>query len=186
MNKQIIGVVVGSARKHSFSRAVANYLISKAPENSELRLIDISGLPMYNQDLDGAPPAEWVAFRDQIRQVDGVLLVTPEHNRSFPALLKNALDVGSRPYGESVWEGKPGGVVSVSPGALGGFGANHHLRQVLAFLDIPVLPQPEAYVGNIASSLDESGAVANENLKGFLDEYLEALVAWVNRLSTKA
>lgn len=186
MSKRIIGIVVGSARKQSFSRAVAQYLVSKSTQDTELRVIEIASLPMYNQDLDETPPDPWVAFRDQVRQLDGVVFLTPEHNRSFPALLKNALDVGSRPYGQSVWEGKPGGVISVSPGALGGFGANHHLRQVLAFLDVPVLQQPEAYIGNIMASLDENGTVVSESLKGFLDEYLDALLAWVVRLDPKA
>lgn len=179
MSKQTIGIFVGSLRKDSYSRAVANYFVSNAPKDVDFKVVEIGQLPMYNQDLDGAPPAEWVKFREQIKPLDGVLFVTPEHNRSFPAALKNALDVASRPYGASVWNGKPGGVVSVSPGALGGFGANHHLRQVLTFLNVPTLQQPEAYVGNIMASLDAHGVVANDNLKGFLKQYQDALVKWV-------
>ena len=183
MSSKVIGVFVGSLRKNSFSRAVADFFVSHAPEGVELRIVDIGNLPMYNQDLDEAPPAQWVSFRDAVKALDGVLFVTPEHNRSFPAALKNALDVGSRPYGASAWNGKPGGVVSVSPGAIGGFGANHHLRQVLAFLNVLTLQQPEAYIGNIIPSLDENGAVTGESLTGFLKQYLDALADWVRRVS---
>ena len=113
----------------------------------EFQFVEIGELPLYNQDLDEAPPTSWVTFRDQIKGADGVLFVTPEYNRSVPGALKNAIDVGSRPYGHSVWDGKPGAVMSVGPGAMGGFGANHHLRQSMVFLNVPMMQQPEAYVG---------------------------------------
>lgn len=183
MSKQVIGVFVGSLRRNSFSRAVAESFVSLASEGVELRIIEIGNLPMYNQDLDNVPPAEWVKFREQVKPLDGVLFVTPEHNRSFPAALKNAVDVGSRPYGSSVWAGKAGGVVSVSPGAIGGFGANHHLRQVMTFLNILTLQQPEAYIGDIIPSLDENGAVSSDSLRAFLKQYLEALVKWTALVS---
>lgn len=185
MSKQTIGIFVGSLRKDSYSRAVANYFVTNAHKDADFKVVEIGQLPMYNQDLDGTPPAEWVKFREQIKPLDGVLFVTPEHNRSFPAALKNALDVASRPYGSSVWNGKPGGVVSVSPGALGGFGANHHLRQVLTFLNVPTLQQPEAYVGNVTASLDENGVVAADGLKSFLKQYQDALVKWVAVVNTE-
>ena len=111
-------------------------------------------MPIYNQDGDANPPAEWTAFRERIRAADAVLFVTPEHNRSVPAALKNAIDIGSRPYGKSAWSGKPGAVVSASPGGIGGFGANHHLRQSLVFLDVPAMAQPEAYIGGADKLFD--------------------------------
>jgi chromate reductase len=142
-----VAVIVGSLRKGSLNRQVANALAELAPATLKLNIIDIGHLPIYNQDGDEEPPASWREFRDRIKAADGVLFVTPEHNRSVPAALKNALDVGSRPYGKNVWSGKPGAVVSASPGGIGGFGANHHLRQSLVFLNVPAMAQPEAYIG---------------------------------------
>ena len=136
-----------------------------APDSLKLEIVEIGGLPLYNQDLDDNPPAAWIEFRERLKKYDGVLFVTPEYNRSVPGGLKNALDVGSRPYGKSVWDGKPCAVVSVSPGAIGGFGANHHLRQSLVFLNMPVLQQPEAYMGNAANLFDESGNLVNESAR---------------------
>eukprot|EP01030_Chromulinospumella_sphaerica_P016526 gene16526-16341_t len=143
-----IAVLVGSLRKQSINRKVAQALAQLAPANLKLSIVEIGELPLYNEDLDGsAPPAAYSTFRQQVAAADAVLFVTPEYNRSVPAALKNAIDVGSRPYGQSVWSGKPGAVISVSPGAIGGFGANHHLRQSLVFLDVPCMQQPEAYLG---------------------------------------
>jgi len=181
MKKKTIGVIVGSLRKGSFNESVARYLAKVAPAHLDFKFIDIGHLPLYNQDLDDNPPKSYVEFRDQIRALDGFLIVTPEHNRSYPAALKNALDIASRPYGENVWSGKPAGVVSVSIGAIGGFGANHHLRQVLSFLNVPVMQQPEAYVGGIMSSVDEKGEVTDDSLKGFLKDYIDALAAWFDK-----
>jgi chromate reductase, NAD(P)H dehydrogenase (quinone) len=126
-------VIVGSLRRGSINRKVANALVELAPEGLKLSIVEIGQLPIYDQDGDENPPAEWTAFRERIRAADAVLFITPEHNRSVPAALKNALDVGSRPYGKNAWNGKPGAVVSASPGGIGGFGANHHLRQSLVF-----------------------------------------------------
>src|SRR5205085_2174109 len=142
-----IAVFVGSLRKGSFNRMMAKALIGLAPKTLSLEIIEINQLSLYNQDLDDDPPEVWVKFRSRIKGSDGVLFVTPEYNRSVPGALKNAIDVGSRPYGQSAWDGKPGAVISVSPGAIGGFGANHHLRQSLVFLNVPCMQQPEAYVG---------------------------------------
>ncbi len=180
MRKQNIGIVIGSLRKDSFSRALANFFVASSTSDAAFHIVEIDQLSMYNQDLDNNPPATWVKFREDVRALDGVLFITPEHNRSFPAALKNALDIASRPYGASVWNGKPGGVVSVSPGALGGFGANHHLRQVLTFLNVLTLQQPEAYVGNVMASLDAHGAVSDDGLKTFLKQFQDALVQWVS------
>ena len=141
--------------KNRFTRKTANALIALAPPNLKPAIVEIGQLPLYNQDLDtSSPPAEWAAFRDRVRPVQGVLFVTPEYNRSVPGLLKNAIDVGSRPYGKSVWDKKPAGIVSVSPGALGAFGANHHLRQSLVFLNMPAMQMPEAYVGGADKLFD--------------------------------
>ena len=175
-----VAVLVGSLRKESLSRKVALALAAVAPAGLKLDLVEIGQLPFYNQDLDAQPPAPWVAFRDRIRRADAVLFVTPEYNRSVPGALKNAIDVGSRPYGKSAWDGKPGAVVSASPGAIGGFGANHHLRQSLVFLNVPVLQQPEAYLGGVDKLFDESGG-ANESTRGFLVKYLTAFAAWIER-----
>ena len=175
-----VAVLVGSLRKESFSRKIARAIAEVAPPSMKIEIAEIGGLPLYNQDDDGAsPPPAWKAFRERIRGSDAVLFVTPEYNRSVPGVLKNAIDVGSRPYGQSAWSGKPGGVVSVSPGALGGFGANHHLRQSLVFLDVPVMQQPEAYVGGVATLLDTEGKLTNEDTREFLRKFAAAFAAWI-------
>jgi chromate reductase len=172
-------VLVGSLREDSINRKVANALIELAPEGLKLGIIEIGHLPLYNQDDDAKPPAEWTEFRERIRAADAVLFVTPEYNRSVPAALKNALDVGSRPYGESAWSGKPGAVVSASPSAIGGFGANHHLRQSLVFLDIPTMPQPEAYIGNADKLFNAAGKLSDDETREFLRAFMQAYAAWV-------
>ncbi len=174
-----VAVLVGSLRRESFSRKIALAIAEVAPPSLKLELVEIRGLPLYDQDADASPPAPWTEFRERIRRSDAVLFVTPEYNRSVPGVLKNAIDVGSRPYGQSAWSGKPGAVVSVSPGALGAFGANHHLRQSLVFLDVPAMQQPEAYVGGVASLLDADGRVTNEGTREFLRKYAEAFAAWI-------
>ena len=180
-NPRDVAVLVGSLRKESFNRKLAKALIGLAPQSLRLEIVEIGNLQLYNQDLDASPPPEWTAFRDRIRRADAVLFITPEYNRSVPAPLKNAIDVGSRPYGSSAWDGKPGGVISVSPGAIGGFGANHHLRQSLVFLNVPVLQQPEAYIGGADKLFDEQGRLANDSTRGFLEKYLAAYAAWIER-----
>jgi chromate reductase len=175
-----VAVVVGSLRKGSFSRMTAHALAALAPEGLRLEIVEIRDLPLYDQDLDeGNPPAPWAAFRERIRRADAVLFVTPEYNRSVPGALKNALDVGSRPYGHSVWDGKPGAVVSVSPGALGAFGANHHLRQSLVFLNVPAMQQPEAYIGGAGGMFDAEGKLTNEGTREFLRKLMQAFAAWI-------
>jgi chromate reductase, NAD(P)H dehydrogenase (quinone) len=175
-----VAVLVGSLRKASFSRKMARALVAVAPDNLMLAFVEIGDLPPYNEDEETAsPPPAWVAFRDQVRGVDALLFVTPEYNRSVPGFLKNAIDVGSRPYGKSVWSGKPGAIVSVSPGALGAFGANHHLRQSLVFLDVPAMQQPEAYVGGAAAMFDEAGTLTNETTRAFLTKFITAFAAWI-------
>jgi chromate reductase len=176
-----IAIVVGSLRQESFSRKIAKAMMNMAPGRLEMEIVEIRDLPLYNEDLDtAAPPPAFTAFRDRIRGVDGILFVTPEYNRSVPAALKNAIDVGSRPYGKAVWTGKPCAIVSQSPGALGGFGANHHLRQMLPFLNMPAMPAPEAYLGGIASKF-EGDALTDESLRGFLQTFVDSFAAWIER-----
>ncbi len=177
-----VAVLVGSLRNGSFSRAVADNLATLATDKLKLRTVEIGDLPLYNPDLDGdTPPAAWAKFRHEVVGAEGVLFVTPEYNRSIPGSLKNALDVGSRPYGHSVWKGKPTAIVSVSPGLLGAFGANHHLRQPLVFLDMPVMQQPEAYVSKVGDLLDKDGKLANEDTKAFLTGFLAAFATWIGK-----
>lgn len=158
-----IAVLVGSLRKDSQTLKLAKALTQIAPEGLEFDFVEIGDLPFYNEDLDtDTPPATWARFRKEIKAADGVLFVTPEYNRSMPAAIKNALDVGSRPYGDSAWAGKPAGIVTASPSGLGGFGANHHLRQPLVFLNMPAMQQPEAYIGNLWNLFDEDGKIVTE------------------------
>lgn len=179
MDKKKIAVIVGSLRKESFNRRMANALMKLSPDSLSLEFVEIGKLPLYNQDVDDSPPVEWTEFRERLKTFDGVLFVTPEYNRSVPGVLKNAIDVGSRPYGKSVWNGKPGAVVSVSPGAIGGFGANHHLRQSMVFLNVPMMQQPEAYFGNAGSFFDESGNLANDSTKVLAQKFMDAFAEWV-------
>ena len=174
-----VATLVGSLRRGSLNRMAARAIEKLAPESLAFDEVGIGDLPLYNEDLEQNPPAQWTRFRDRVRGADAVLFVTPEYNRSVPGLLKNAIDVGSRPYGKSVWSRKPAAVVSVSPGAIGGFGANHHLRQSLVFLDMPVLQQPEAYIGQAANLFDEDGGVKNEGTEKFLRSFAEAFAAWI-------
>jgi chromate reductase len=158
---------------------VANALIEVAPAELKLNIKQIGNLPLYNQDDDeGNPPAAWVSFRQEIKAADAVLFATPEYNRSVPGVLKNAIDVASRPYGDNAWNGKPGAVISVSPGQIGGFGANHHLRQSLVFLNVPVLQQPEAYIAK-ASELFRDGKLINDKTRTFLESFMKAFEAWI-------
>ncbi|HTP49671.1 MAG TPA: NADPH-dependent FMN reductase [Anaeromyxobacteraceae bacterium] len=186
MSPRDVAVIVGSLRKESFTRKIANALAALAPASLKLETVEIGQLPLYNQDEDGpTPPPAWAAFRDRVRKCDAVLFATPEYNRSVPGVLKNAIDVGSRPYGKSVWQGKPGAVIGVSPGALGAFGANHHLRQSLVFLDVPVMQQPEAYLGGVAGLLDGQGNVANDATRDFLRRFAEAFANWIERIAPR-
>ena len=178
-----IGIITGSLRKNSFSGSIADYVKDHAPEGYVFKTIDIGGLPLYNQDYDGEELKEYTEFRNEVKALDAVLFITPEHNRSIPAALKNALDIGSRPYGANVRSSKPGAVISQSPGGIGGFGANHHLRQVLSFLNVLTLAQPEAYIGAYHTLIDENGALSNEATKEFLDGFLAAFAAWSEKIS---
>ena len=181
-----VAVVVGSLRKDSLNRKMATALAAMAPPSLSLEIVEIGQLPLYNQDDDANPPAASVAFKEKIASADAVLFVTPEYNRGVPGVLKNAIDIASRPYGQSAWNGKPAGVISLSPGAIGGFGANHHLRQSLVFLNMPTLQQPEAYIGGAADLFDDSGAIKKPETKQFVDKFLAAFADWVERTGSKA
>ena len=176
-----VAVIVGSLRKGSYNRMMAKALSALAPPALKLEIVEIRNLPLYDQDQDDAPPEASVEFKKRLGDADAVLFVTPEYNRSVPGVLKNALDVASRPYGKSAWAGKPCAVVSVSPGAIGGFGANHHLRQSLVFLDMPCLPQPEAYIGGAAKLFDGEGGITNEGTREFLQKFMATFAAWVEK-----
>lgn len=180
MKKHKIAVIVGSLRKESLNLKTAKAMMEMAPESFDMELVDISGLPMYNEDLAANPPKEWVTLKEKINAVDGILFVTPEYNRSVPAVLKNAIDVASRPYGKNSWDGKPGAIVSVSTGAISGFGANHHLRQSLTFVNVPAMAQPEAYIGGAAGLFDDNGNLTNDSTKKFLKSFLDAFEKWVD------
>jgi len=177
-----IAVLVGSLRKDSWTRKVARALEPFMP-GFTFDHVEIGHLPLYNQDLEtDQPPTEWTRFRDEMRAAQAYLFATPEYNRTIPGALKNAIDVGSRPPGKSSFAGtKPGAVVSVSPGMFGGFGANHHLRQTLVFLDVAVLQQPEMYVNNAAKLFDEHGALADDSAKKLFEKFGAAFAAWAKR-----
>ena len=172
-----VAVIVGSLRKGSFNRQVAHALAELAPAGMKLEIVEIGQLPLYNQDSDENPPAVFTEFRNRIKAADAVLFVTPEYNRSVPGVLKNALDVASRPYGQNAWNGKPGAVVSASIGAIGGFGANHHLRQSLVFLNVPTMPQPEAYIGTAEKLFDANGKLTDDGTRKFLTKFMQAYAA---------
>jgi chromate reductase, NAD(P)H dehydrogenase (quinone) len=177
-----VAVLVGSLRKESLNRKTARALVEIAEGTLKLEVVEIGALALYNQDLESNVPDAWASFRDAVRRADAVLFVTPEYNRTIPGLLKNAIDVGSRPYGKSVFSKKPAAVISVSPGALGGFGANHSLRQSLVFLDMPVLQQPEAYIGGADKLFDASGKLTSEPTREFLKKFVDAFGQWIQQV----
>ncbi len=182
-----VAVLIGSLRKDSLNRKMATALMAMTPASLALEEAPIRDLALYDSDLDATDrlPAAWTTFRQQVKAADAVLFVTPEYNRSVPGALKNAIDVGSRPYGSSVWSGKPGAVISVSPGAIGGFGANHHLRQSFVFLDILALQQPEAYIGNASKLFADDGNIAVPETRAFMAKYLDAFATWIERAARK-
>lgn len=178
-----VAVLVGSLRKDAYSRKIAHVLMGLAPASLDCRIVELADLPLYTEDLDSAPPASWARFRSEIQAADAVLIVTPEYNRSIPGGLKNAIDVGSRPPYHSVWDGLPTAVVSVSPYKLGGFGANHHIRQCLVFLNMPVMQQPEAYLPEVAGMLDERGALVSAESREFLTKVISSFASWAQTLA---
>lgn len=181
--KKVIGILVGSLRKESFSKKIATALIPMAPSDFEFRIISLDKLPIYNQDFDdfNNVPESYIRFRETIKAIDGVIFVTPEYNRSLPAVLKNALDVGSRPKTKNVWNGKPAAIFSNSPGNISGFGANHHLRQSLVSLNVPTMQQPEVYISNVDKLFDENGDIKEISTKDFMQGVVSSYIVWFNK-----
>jgi len=179
MGKYKIAVLVGSLRKGSYNLKTAKALIELAPESLSLDIINIADLAFYNEDIESTPPKEWSTFREQIQASDGVLFLTPEYNRSVPAVIKNAIDVGSRPSGKNSWSGKPGAVVSVSTGNISGFGANHILRQSLTAVNVLAMAQPVPYIGGAADLFNEEGKLTKESTRKFLSKFMVAFEHWV-------
>ena len=180
-----IAIIVGSLREESINRKIARSICALQHDNLDCSMVEIGDLPLYNQDYDdpGKTPEQYVRFRDKIRSSDGVLFCTPEYNRSVPGVHKNAIDVGSRPYGESVFDKKPAAIVTASPGAIGGFGANHHLRQSCVFLNMPMMLQPEAYLGGVSDdSFDESGCLKAGPLKDVIVRLAHAFADWIHMI----
>lgn len=180
-----VAVFVGSLRKDSLNRKLANAMIAMAPQSLKMEIVEIGNLPLYNQDFDPDPPLPAREFKQRVQAADALLFVTPEYNRSMPGVLKNAIDVASRPYGQNAWEGKPGAVITLSPGAIGGFGANHHLRQSMVFLNVPMMPQPESYIGHAANLFDDKGDITNDATRAFVQTFLQAFSEWVERFCAK-
>jgi len=179
-----VGVLVGSLRRGSFSGKLAKALIARAPEELQCQVIEIGDLPLYNQDLDGSPPSAWLRFRKTLKTCDALLFVTPEYNRSIPGCLKNATDVGSRSEDKNVFAGLPAAVVSCSPYSLGGFGANHALRQNFVYLDLAVMQQPEAYIGEVGAVMNARGTITNDKTDAFLTKFMRAFARWVSKART--
>ena len=178
-----IAIIVGSLREGSLNRRVARSICALRGENLDCSMVEIGDLPLYNQDLDTNPPQQWTRFRQQVGAADGVLFCSPEYNRGVPGVLKNAIDVGSRPYGESVFDKKPAAIVTASPGAIGGFGANHQIRQACVFLNMPVMQQPEAYLGHVTDdSFDESGCLKEGPLKELVTKLAHSFHDWVEMI----
>jgi chromate reductase len=180
---KVIGILAGSLRKESFSKKVAKTLIGFAPDGFEFKLISLDDLQIYNQDFDDQNeiPESIANFRTEMAAVDGVIFVTPEYNRSVPGVLKNAIDVGSRPYGESVWDKKPAAIFSNSPGNLSAFGANHHLRQSLVFLNMPTMQQPEVYIAHVNDLFDDEGDMKEGGTKDFIKKAVESYIVWFGK-----
>jgi len=177
-----VAVIVGGLRKDAFSGRVAQALIALQPPTLNLEVVEIRDLPFYNQDLEtDSPPPAWTQFRNRVRDCDALLFVTPENNRGVPSVLKNAVDVGSRPWGKSVWDGKPVGIVSTSPGPLGGYGANHQLRQNLSYFAMLLLQQPEMYLGMVDKLVGPGGKVTSDAAREQFTAFMTAFASWVER-----
>lgn len=185
MCKKRIGVFVDSLRHDSYTRKLAECMIRIAPPSFDIKIIKIEQLPLYNQNYDEVNPKEYEAFRATVKALDAVLFITPEHNRSIPAALKNALDVASRPWGQNIWGGKPGAIISESTNVSNGAATNHHLRQVLSFLQIPVLQHPECHLNNILEAMGEDGRLTSDRAVQFLQNFMDAYANWVNLICSK-
>ncbi|MBD9402202.1 MULTISPECIES: NADPH-dependent FMN reductase [unclassified Comamonas] len=178
MSQYQVAIIVGSLRKASFNRQLAQAIAKMAPAGWTFTSVDISQLPLYNQDADGQEVAVVKQFRDAVRSVDAVLFVTPEYNRSIPGVLKNAVDQGSRPYGQSVWDGKPAAVIGMSVGAIGTALAQQHLRNILAYLNMPTLGQPEMFLQAKDGFFNADGSIG-ENSNAYVQKFVDQFAAWV-------
>jgi chromate reductase, NAD(P)H dehydrogenase (quinone) len=178
-----IVTIVGSLRKESFTLKIANALAKLAPSSLKLDVTTLHDISFFNQDLEGAPPADWVAFRERLQASAGVLFVTPEYNRSIPGVLKNAIDVGSRPYGKSSFLGKPVGIISNSPGPLGGVSAAKHLQNILPGISGPIMGQPEIYLNSVGDCFNDKGELGKEAVQKLLQQYIEAFAAFVEKFN---
>ena len=178
-----IVTIAGSLRKESFTLKIANVLARLAPAALKLEVVTLHGLSFFNQDMEATPPADWLAFREKLQKSNGVLFVTPEYNRSIPGVLKNAIDVGSRPYGKSSFLGKPTGIISNSPGPLGGVSAAKHLQNILPGISGPIMGQPETYLNGIGEAFNDKGELIKEPVQKLLQQYLEAFAAFVEKQS---
>ena len=174
-------VIVGSLRKESFSLKIANALAKLAPDTLKLNVVTLHDISFFNQDLEANPPADWLAFRDKLQKSNGVLFITPEYNRSIPGVLKNAIDVASRPYGKSSFLGKPIGIISNSPGPLGGVSAAKHLQNILPGISGPIMGQPEIYLNAVGDAFDDKGQCTKESLQKVLQQYVDAFAAFVDK-----
>ena len=174
-----IATLVGSLRKESFSLKVANALAKLAPGSLKLEVITLHGISFFNQDLEANPPADWLAFREKLQKSNGVIFVTPEYNRAIPGVLKNAIDVASRPYGKSSLNGKPIGIISNSPGPLGGVSAAKHLQNILPGISGAIMGQPETYLNAVGDAFNDKGECVKETLQKILEQYLAAFAAFV-------
>ncbi len=183
METKKVAIIVGSLRKESFNRKVANEFIRLAPTNLTLEIVEIKDLTFFNEDIENNPPQSWTDFKMKLEDSDAFLFVSPEYNRTMPGVLKNAMEIGSRPPKQSSWTGKPGAVVTVSPGAIGGLGANLHIRNAALSLNIPMMHQPEAFIGGIKDRLLEDGKTVNEKTEKFLSDFLVAFEKWINKIS---
>jgi chromate reductase len=183
MPKQV-GYVIGSLRADSYNRKLANALIKLAPPDFNFRELRIGDLPLYDQDEDRNQAPEVQRLKSELRTVDAVMFVTPEYNRSIPGVLKNAIDHASRPYGQNAWAGKPAGIIGASIGAIGTAVAQLHLRTILAYLDMPTLGQPEAYIQVKDGFFDDAGNIANPDTRKFVHGWMDRYVAWVKRLTS--
>jgi len=176
-----VAVIVGSLRKESFSLKIAKALAKVAPSSLKLDIVTLHGLSFFNQDLEATPPADWLKLRETVQKSDAVLFVSPEYNRSVPGVLKNAIDVGSRPYGKSSFLGKPTGIVANSPGPLGGVAAAMHLKALLPGITGPIMQQPEIYLNGVGDAFDDKGELTKEALEKVLKAYIDACAAWVDK-----
>lgn len=176
-----VAVIVGSLRKESFNRKIAKEMIRLAPKNLDLKIVEIKDLSFFNEDVEKTPPQEWTDFKNEIKNSEAVIFVSPEYNRTMPGVLKNAMEIGSRPPKENSWQGKPGAVMTVTPGAIGGLGAHNNIREALTSLDIPTMQQPAAYIGGVKDRLLEDGVTVNEATEKFLTNYLLEFEKWILR-----